>query len=140
MKKEYNTFHKSIVVALNCFLGSNFILIIFYILGSMHFIGLFKSGGDSLIDILGLCMSIYNTWWLSSVVDIRKSFRKYTVTILQNEQRITLRHKKFLADVIYTLYWKEVYSNLFENETQRDQKIVNLINKSIDDYNQGNLL
>lgn len=140
MKKEDSNLHKSTVVALNCFLGSHFILFIFYVLGAMHFISLFRSDWNSLTDILGLSLAIYNTWWLSSVVEIRKVFRKYTIQMLQNENRISVRHKKFLADVIFTYYWKEIYAQGFKEDSKRDQKIVNLISKSIDDYNQGKLL
>jgi hypothetical protein len=134
----WNSFKKGFKIGFNCFLASYTCIFLFFVIGIINILNLYING-FSFFDLLSLAMCIYNTYWLSSVSQIRKSFRKNTFEVLANDKKTKQSDKNFVADVIYSIFWKDVYSKNFQNEEDLDKFIKSIVIKSIDEYNSGNL-
>ena len=119
------------------FLGSYTIIFLFYLMGSTHIISILRGSSNLFLDILGISLCIYNTLWLTKVLDIKKAIKKNTFEILKNYKNTKAGWKKFFADVIFYAYWREIYTYPFKDDETRDLYIIKIINTSVDKFNSG---
>jgi hypothetical protein len=133
-----SSFKKGFEIGLNCFLGSYTIIFLFYILGIVNILNLYIKG-FYILEFISLILCIYNSYWLSKVVTIRKSFRKNTLEVLTHDKEAKKSDKYFVADLIFTIFWKDVYAKNFQDEIDLDNFIKKLVLESIVKYNEGDL-
>jgi hypothetical protein len=134
----WDSFKNGLKIGFNCFLASYTCLFFFFVIGTINLLNLYVRG-FSFLDILSLAMCIYNTYWLSSLIQIRKSFRKSTFEVLSKDTETKKSDKSFVADLIYSIFWKDVYTKNFQNEEDQDKFIKAIVVQSIDKYNEGTL-
>jgi hypothetical protein len=133
------SFKKGIKIGFNSFLGSQFIIFSFFIFGVLHILGMFKNGLNFL-DILGLILCMYNTYWLTSVVDLRKKIHQIVFEYLK-DSKLKKSDKKFLSDVIFTLNWKNIISLDFADKTEEEKNYLEkIVYSNIQEYSEDKLL
>jgi hypothetical protein len=133
----FKSFKKGVVIGFYTTLASRFAIFVLFIFGIHHLINMFLRD-FKLIDLFGFLLCVYNTYWLTIVYDIKKKFHKYVMDILSNDNN-SKSTKKFVADLIFTNYWREVYILHREGDGIVDDYIYKLSLEGIDKFNSGEL-
>lgn len=138
MKDFKNSFIKGLKIGLNVWLGSYWSLFMFFSFGVIHLGHMFKTE-INIMDSIALILCIYNTYWISDVVDIRKKIKKSVFHILENSS-IKKSDKNFLSDVIFTINWKKIKSVNFTDDEDQRVYLEKLIFKEIEAYSSDTLM
>jgi hypothetical protein len=138
MKDFVDSFKKGFKISFNSVLGSYFIIFAFFVLGSSSAISIFRNG-INFLDTLNLVLCMYNTFWLSELVDLRYRIKKIVFEFLK-DSKMTKSDKKFLSDIIFTLNWKNIIKLTFNNSEEEEVYLEKIVFKEIALHAEDKLL
>lgn len=138
MKDFKSSFKAGLKIGFNIWVGSYWSIVMFFSFGIIHFTHMFRTE-INFIDVFALILCVYNTYWISEVVDIRKNLKNVVLNVLKNTN-LSKSDKNFLSDVIFTINWRIIRSLNFKNEEEKNSYLQKLVLRELDDYASDKLM
>jgi hypothetical protein len=138
LKDFKNSFVAGLKIGFNVFVGSYGSLLMFFSFGIIHLTHMLRTE-INFLDSFALILCIYNTYWISEVVEIRKNLKTIVHNVLKNTT-LKKSDKNFLSDIIFTINWRTIRSLNFENNIEKNIYLEKLVLREIDDYASDKLM